>query len=136
MAHTLGYLILCDAHGKVGGKDCLYGVFNRIFVGSFPALHEQCFLAFELWTAPGKHELELHVRDTDGNDVVPKMGPLEMDVSEAGQGSGAVQLRGLPLARPGIYSFVLTVDGTEVGARDLIVEPVPTRPAQNQRRPE
>ena len=52
----LGYLILCDAHGKVGGKDCLYGVFNRIFVGQFPTMHEQCFLAFELWTDPGKHE--------------------------------------------------------------------------------
>jgi hypothetical protein len=125
----LGYLILCDAHGKVGGKDCLYGVFNRIFVGSFPAQHEQCFLAFELWTSPGKHELHLAVRDTDGKDVVPPMGPLEMDVSEAGQGSGAVQLRGLPLAKQGIYSFVLSLDGAEIGARDLIVEPVPTRPA-------
>ena len=31
----LGYLVLCDAHGKVGGKDCIYGVFNRIFVSRF-----------------------------------------------------------------------------------------------------
>lgn len=124
---TLGYLILCDAHGKVGGKDCLYGVFNRIFVGQFPAVHEQCFLAFELWTSPGKHALGIHVRDTDGTDVVPPMGPLEMNVSEAGQGSGAIQLRGLPLAKQGIYSFVVSVDDVEVGARDLLVEPVPRR---------
>ncbi len=123
----LGYLILCDAHGKVGGKDCLYGVFNRIFVGAFPAQHEQCYLAFELWTTPGEHKLNLSVRDTDGEDVVPPMGPLDMQVSEAGQGSGAVQLRGLPLAKQGIYSFILSVDGEEVGARDLIVEPVPKR---------
>ncbi len=124
---TVGYLILCDAHGKVGGKDCLYGVFNRIFVGNFPATHEQCWLAFELWTTPGEHQLELAIRDTDGNDVVPKMGPIEMQVSAAGQGSGAVQLRGIPLKKPGIYTFLMSVDGEEAGARDLIVEPVPRR---------
>lgn len=121
----LGYLILCDGHSKVGGKDCILGVFNRIFVARFPAQHEQCFLAFELWTSPGKHELRVKISDTDGNDILPPLGPLEMNVSTVGQGSGAIQLRGLPLAKQGIYSFVMLVDGEEIGARDLFVEPVP-----------
>ena len=126
----LGYVILCDAHGKVGGKDCIYGVFNRIFVGRFPALHEQCYLAFELWTDPGKHELRVIIRDTDGNDLVPPLGPVDMEVGEAGQGSGAVQLRGLPLKKAGIYAFILELDGESIGARDLFVEPVPRTPLQ------
>jgi len=121
----LGYLILCDAHGKVGGKDCILGVFNRIFVQRFPAQHEQCFLAFELWTAPGDHELKIKIMDTDGADVVPELGPLKMQVSPVGQGSGAIQLRQLPLAKQGIYSFVMVVDGEQIGARDLFVETVP-----------
>ena len=123
----LGYLVLCDAHGKVGGKDCILGVFNRIFVQRFPAVHEQCFLAFELWTSPGKHELKVKIMDTDGQDVVPELGPLEMQVSQVGQGSGAIQLRGLPLAKQGIFSFVMVVDGEHIGARDLFVETVPPR---------
>ncbi len=128
----LGYLILCDDHGKVGGKECILGVFNRIFVQRFPAAHEQCYLAFELWTAPGKHELKVKIVDTDGKDIVPPLGPLEMQVSQVGQGSGAIQLRGLPLTKQGIYSFVMVVDGEDVGARDLFVEQVPqpnARPA-------
>jgi hypothetical protein len=129
--HKLGYLVLCDAHGKVAGKDCIYGVFNRIFVGRFPAVHEMCFLAFELWTTSGDHKLSVRIRNSEGTDVVPQMGPLDMKVSAVGQASGAIQLRNLPLEKPGIYSFVVEIDGEAVGARDLIVEPIPTqRPAQ------
>jgi hypothetical protein len=124
---TLGYLILCDAHGKVGGKDCIYGVFNRIYVGRFPATHELCSLAFELWTDPGDHMMSITVRNTDGQDVVPPLAPQPLPIGPAGQGSGAVQIRGLPLAKPGIYSFILILDGEEVGARDLVVEPLPMR---------
>lgn len=133
----LGYLMLCDAHGKIAGKDCLYGVFNRIFVGRFPATHEMCYLAFELWTSPGDHKLGVRIRNTDGQDVVPPLGPLEMKVATVGQASGAIQLRHLPLEKPGIYSFVVEIDGTEIGARDLIVEPVPTQapPQQPNQRP-
>ena len=123
--NKLGYLILCDGHSKDGGKDCILGIFNRIFVQRFPAQHEQCFLAFELWTSPGKHELKVKILDTDGKDVVPELGPLEMQVSQVGQGSGAIQLRGLPLAKQGIFSFVMIVDGEQIGARDLFVEAVP-----------
>jgi hypothetical protein len=125
--NKLGYLILCDGHAKVGGKDCVLGIFNRIFVQRFPAQHEQCFLAFELWTSPGKHELKVKIIDTDGKDVVPELGPLEMHVSQVGQGSGAIQLKGLPLAKQGIYSFMILIDGEQIGARDLFVEQVPQR---------
>ena len=124
-SNKLGYLVLCDAHGKVAGKDCIYGVFNRIFVGRFPAMHEMCFLAFELWTVPGDHKLTVRIRNSDGADVVPQLGPLDMKVSAVGQASGAIQLRNLPLEKPGIYSFIVEIDGDPVGARDLIVEPVP-----------
>jgi hypothetical protein len=124
----IGYLILCDGHAKVGGKDCILGIFNRIFVQRFPANHEQCFLAFELWTAPGKHELKVKIVDTDGQDLVPELGPLEMQVSPVGQGSGAIQLRGLPLPKQGIFSFIIIVDGEQIGARDLFVETVPAQP--------
>jgi len=130
-AHKLGYLVLCDAHVKVGGKDVIYGVFNRIFVMRFPAMHEVCHLAFEVWTSPGPHKLALSIRNSDGEDVVEKLGPLDMKVADAGQASGAIQLRNLPLQKPGIYSFQLEIDGELVGARDLIVEQPapPPRPA-------
>jgi len=68
--------------------------------------------------------------DTDGNGIVPELGPLEMQVSQVGQGSGAIQLRGLPLAKQGIFSFIMTVDGEQIGARDLFVEAVPQQPIQ------
>ena len=84
----LGYLLLCDAHAKVGEKDCVLGIFNRIFAKRFPTTHEQCYLAFELWADPGEHELRVRIQDTDENDIVPALGPLEMQIAESGQGSG------------------------------------------------
>lgn len=125
--NKLGYLVLCDAHGKIAGKDCIYGVFNRIYAGRFPAVHEQCFLAFELWTAPGDHKLGVRIRNTDGTDIVPPLGPLDLKVAPVGQASGAIQLRNLPLEKAGIYTFEIQVDGESVGGRDLFVEPAPTR---------
>jgi len=72
----------------------------------------------------------VRIRNTDGADVVPPLGPLEMKVSAVGQASGAIQLRDLPLEKPGIYAFEIQIDGEPVGSRDLIVEPVPAqRPA-------
>jgi hypothetical protein len=130
-ANKLGYLVLCDAHTKALGKDCLIGIFNRIFVGKFPAIHDTCFLAFELWTTPGDHKLGVRIRRSDGTDAVPPLGPLDMKVSDVGQASGAIQLRHLPLEKPGIYTFEIQIDGEPVGGRDLIVDAVPQqRPAQ------
>ena len=121
----IGYLLLCDGHAKVGGKDCVLGIFNRIFAKRFPTVHDQCYLAFELWADPGKHELKVRIHDTDGNDIVDALGPLDMQIAESGQGSGAIQLRGLPLQKAGIYTFIVEVDGERVGGRDLFVEPMP-----------
>lgn len=129
MSNKIGYLTLCDAHAKVGGKDCLLGIFNRIFVQNFPAVHEQCYLAFEVWTTPGEHQLGVKIQNAEGDNLVDPLGPLDMKVGDGGQGSGAIQLRGLPLQKPGIYSFIMTIDGEDVGARELFVEPVPQRPA-------
>jgi len=125
----LGYLVLCDAHAKVGEKDCILGIFNRILVRSFPTTHPQCYLAFELWADPGEHQLKIFVRNTDEKDIVPAMGPVEMQIGDSGQGSGAVQLRGLPLEKAGIYSFVVAIDDKEIGARDLFVEPAQLGPS-------
>ena len=121
----LGYLLLCDGHAKVGGKDCVLGIFNRIFAKRFPTTHDQCYLAFELWADPGEHELRVRIKNTDDEDIVPALGPLEMQIAESGQGSGAIQLKGLPLAKSGIYTFVVEVDGEQLGGRDLFVEPMP-----------
>jgi len=124
----LGYLLLCDAHAKVGEKDCVLGIFNRIFARHFPTQHRECYLAFELWADPGDHQLTVRIKDTDDQEIVKPLGPLEMKIGDSGQGSGAIQLRGLPLPKAGIYSFVVEVDGVDVGARDLFVEPVPGAP--------
>jgi hypothetical protein len=121
----VGYLVLCDGHAKVGGKDCVLGIFNRIFAKEFPTTHAECYLAFELWTSPGKHSLKVHIRDTDERNIVQSLGPLDLKIAESGQASGAIQLRGLPLEKAGIYSFVLELDGEEIGGRDVFVEPMP-----------
>jgi len=75
------------------------------------------------------------VLNTDGEDVFPPMEGQDLPVSQAGQGTGAIQLRNLQLQKPGIYSFVVTIDGAQIGARDLVVEPLPGQAAPTPARP-
>jgi hypothetical protein len=124
----LSTFMVADHAEAVGGK--LYvtgGCWNSITVPQLPALHPHLTVAAALhvpWKATNQpHSLHVDLVHEDGESRLPE--PVEATI-EAGRPPGmrsgdevilvmALNFDGIKFERPGNHSFVLTVDGTEVG---------------------
>jgi len=124
----LSTFLVADHAEAVSGK--LYvtgGCWNSITVPQLPAVHSHLTIAAALhipWQATNQpHSLHLDLVHEDGESRLPA--PLEAKL-EAGRPPGmrsgdettivmAFNFDGLKLAGAGLHSFVLSVDGTELG---------------------
>jgi hypothetical protein len=124
----LSTFMVADHAEAVGGK--LYvtgGCWNSITVPQLPATHSHLTVAAALhipWQATNQpHSLHLDLVDGDGESRLPE--PLEAKL-EAGRPPGmrsgdeaiivmALNFDALKFERAGVHSFVLSVDGTELG---------------------
>jgi hypothetical protein len=124
----LSTFLVADHAEAVSGK--LYvtgGCWNSITVPQLPALHAHATVAAALhvpWQATNQpHTLELDLVDEDGRSQLPEPVKAQWEAGRpAGMRSGdeavivmAFNFDGLKLEQPGIHSFVLNVDGTEMG---------------------
>jgi hypothetical protein len=124
----LSTFLVADHAEAVGGK--LYvtgGCWNSITVPLLPAAHPHLTVAAALhvpWQATNQpHSLHLDLVHEDGESRLPE--PLDAKLETGrppGMRSGdeailvmALNFDGLKFDRPGGYSFVLSVDGTELG---------------------
>ena len=125
MSARLHYMILCDAVVFSQGKFTYYGVFDRIQATRFPCIHGTLSIAVQLSCDPGPHVLSLRAVDSGCEDVIPKLPPVTIETNHPlGMTTTSITLQGLPLQKPGIYSFQLYLDEQLLGARDFFVERV------------
>lgn len=124
----LSTFLVADHAEAVGGK--LYvtgGCWNSLTVAELPARHPHLTVAAALhipWQATNQpHSLHLDLVHEDGASRLPQ--PLEAKL-EAGRPPGmrsgdeavivlALTFDGLEFEQAGIHSFVLSVDGSELG---------------------
>ncbi|HZV02452.1 MAG TPA: hypothetical protein VFF73_37445 [Planctomycetota bacterium] len=131
MSAKLHYMILCDAVVFSQGKFTYYGVFDRIQATRFPCVHGTLSIAVQLSCDPGPHVLSLRAVDSGGTDVIPTLPPVTIETNHPlGMTTTSITLQGLPLQRPGIYSFQLYLDEKLLGARDFFVEKIAAAPGQ------
>ncbi len=125
MSSRLHYMILCDAVVFSQGKFTYYGVFDRIQATRFPCVHGTLSIAVQLSCDPGPHVLTLRAVDSGGTDVIPTLPPVTIETNHPlGMTTTSITLQGLPLQKPGIYSFQLYLDEKLLGARDFFVEKI------------
>ncbi len=125
MSARLHYMILCDAVVFSQGKFTYYGVFDRIQATRFPCVHGTLSIAVQLSCDPGPHVLSLRAVDSGGSDVIPTLPPVTIETNHPlGMTTTSITLQGLPLQKPGIYSFQLYLDEKLLGARDFFVEKI------------
>ncbi len=125
MGGRLHYMILCDAVVFSQGKFTYYGVCDRIQATRFPCIHGTLSIAVQLSCDPGPHVLALRAVDSGGADVIPTLPPLTIETNHPlGLTTTSITPQGLPLQKPGIYSFQLYLDEQLLGARDFFVERV------------
>jgi hypothetical protein len=110
--------VVCD-HALIdqAGKLSVIGIFERIWVERFPAVHPRLHLVLRLKgrrTEIGEHPIVIQLMDPDGREVLRGDGSVQIGEPPAGVTeveAGAVLAFDVPLDRAGTYHFAITVDG-------------------------
>jgi hypothetical protein len=129
--------LVCD-HAIVDqvGKLSVIGIFERIWVQSFPTVHPRLHLVLRLKgrrTEVGEHPVVILLRDPDGTEVLRGDGTVHIGEPPAGVTeveASAVLPFDVPLDRAGTYHFEILVDGRQQALVPVIVTAMPHAPHQ------
>jgi len=128
--------VVCD-HALIdqAGKLSVIGIFERIWVERFPAVHPRLHLVLRLKgrrTEIGDHPIVIQLMDPDGREVLRGDGSVQIGEPPAGiteVEAGAVLAFDVPLERSGTYHFAIAVDGEPAADVPVSVSQMPV-PAQ------
>jgi hypothetical protein len=124
--------VVCD-HALIdqAGKLSVIGIFERIWVERFPAVHPRLHLVLRLKgrrTEIGEHAIVIQLLDPDRREVLRGDGAVQIGEPPAGVTeveAGAVLTFDVPLDRPGTYHFAITVDGQPAADVPVSVSQMP-----------
>ncbi len=97
----------------------MLGLWRHIAVQQFPAVHPRAHLVLHLRgrrTELGNHDLRVQLVDPAGHVVLEQGGMMQVNEPPAGiveLEAPAILVFDLPLAAPGEYAFVISVDQVE-----------------------
>jgi len=124
---------IIDQHGKLS----VLGIFDRIWVERFPAIHPRLHLVLRLKgrrTEIGDHTVLIQLVDDAGREILRGEGNVQIGEPPAGIldiEAAAVLAFDVPLEKAGIYTFEIAVDGASVASVPITVAQMPssTHPA-------
>jgi len=127
---------IIDQHGKLS----VLGIFDRIWVERFPAIHPRLHLVLRLKgrrTEIGDHSVLIQLVDAQGQEILRGEGNVAIGEPPAGVveiEAAAVLAFDVPLEKPGVYSFEIAVDGAHAAAVPVAVLQMqaPAHPAPPQ----
>jgi hypothetical protein len=127
---------IIDQHGKLS----VLGIFDRIWVERFPAIHPRLHLVLRLKgrrTEIGDHTVLIQLVDMQGQEILRGEGNVAIGEPPAGVldiEAAAVLAFDIPLERPGVYTFEIAVDGARSASVPLTVAQMraPAHPAPPQ----
>ena len=128
----VGLAVVCD-HALIdqSGKLSVIGIFERIWVERFPAVHPRLHLVLRLKgrrTEIGEHPVVIVLKDPEGNQVLRGDGSVQIGEPPAGVTeveAGAVLAFDVPLERAGTYTFDIAVDGEAQASLPISVSQMP-----------
>jgi len=116
----LVYSILCDdVRLEMGNKLSLMGVFENVYLPSFPAVLWR-FAAVNHWIGAGDYQTQVRVVSPDGRDVA-QSAPSTLRVEPEGYADNVTFFANVGLERAGRYSIQTFMDGKMVSERPLFV---------------
>ena len=129
---NIALAVVCD-HALIdqAGKLSVIGIFERIWVERFPAVHPRLHLVLRLKgrrTEIGDHPVEIVLHNPDGGDVLRGDGSVQIGEPPAGVTeveAGAVLAFDVPLEKPGVYTFDINVDGEHQASVPVTVSQMP-----------
>lgn len=129
--------VVCD-HALIdqAGKLSVIGIFERIWVERFPAVHPRLHLVLRLKgkrTEIGDHPVQIVLHDPEGREILRGDGQVQIGEPPAGVmevEAGAVLAFDVPLEKPGTYAFDITVDGAHAISVPVAVSQMPAQTSQ------
>jgi hypothetical protein len=118
---------IIDQHGKLS----VLGIFDRIWVERFPAIHPRLHLVLRLKgrrTEVGDHGVLIQLVDDTGREILRGEGNVQIGEPPAGVldiEAAAVLAFDVPLDKPGVYTFEIAVDSARVASVPITVAPMP-----------
>jgi hypothetical protein len=118
---------IIDQHGKLS----VLGIFDRIWVERFPAIHPRLHLVLRLKgrrTEVGDHGVLIQLMDDVGREVLRGEGNVQIGEPPAGVvdiEAAAVLAFDVPLEHAGVYTFEIAVDGAHAAAVPITVTQMP-----------
>ncbi len=118
---------IIDQHGKLS----VLGIFDRIWVERFPAIHPQLHLVLRLKgrrTEVGDHAVLIQLVDDTGREILRGEGNVQIGEPPAGVvdiEAAAVLAFDVPLERAGVCTFEIAVDGARVASVPITVSQMP-----------
>ena len=103
---------LIDQHGKLS----VLGIFQHVWVASFPAMHPRTHLVLRVRgrrNEVGQHPIRIRFLDDASAELMGGEGTVQFGEPPAGVTeieAGAVLVFDVPLPRPGLYTFEIVVD--------------------------
>ncbi len=103
---------LIDQHGKLS----VLGIFQHVWVASFPAMHPRTHLVLRVRgrrSEVGQHPIRIRFLDDTGSELMGGEGTVQFGEPPAGVSdieAGAVLVFDVPLPRAGVYVFEIGVD--------------------------
>ncbi len=119
---------IIDQHGKLS----VLGIFDRIWVERFPAIHPRLHLVIRLKgrrTEIGDHTVLIQLVDMAGQEILRGEGNVAIGEPPAGIvdiEAAAVLAFDVPLERPGVYTFEIAVDGARTASVPITVAQMQT----------
>ena len=107
---------LIDQQGKLS----VLGIFQHVWVSTFPAMHPRTHLVLRVRGSRfevGDHPIRIRLVDDQGTQLMGGEGAVHFGAAPPGVveiEAGAVLVFDVPLPRPGIYAFEIMLDDGEV----------------------
>ncbi len=129
---NLALALICD-HALIdqAGKLSVLGIFERIWVERFPALHPRLHLVLRLKgrrTEVGQHPVTIVLHDPQGREILRGDGMVQIGEPPAGVTdveAAAILVFDVPLETAGAYHFDITVDSELLASLPITVSQMP-----------
>ncbi len=123
----LVYSILCDdIRLELGNKLSLMGIFENVFLPSFPAVLLR-FATVNHWVGVGDFETQVRIVAPDGREVAASA-PSNFRIESQGYADNVTFFANVALERAGTYQVRTLIDGKVVSERPLYVRPLQQPP--------
>ena len=123
----LVYSLLCeDVRLELGNKLSLMGIFENVFLPSFPAMLLK-FATVNHWVGVGDFETQVKIAAPDGREIAIAA-PSAFRIESQGYADNVTFFANVSLDRAGTYAVQTAIDGKLIAERPLYVAMVQQAP--------